>query len=112
MAKYHFNLCGQPNGKTTITLPDVLESGDSVTVSNVGGYSARVVTAPNDPLLTEAEFEALDTLVLFINQSSKFIKGNDWVEFVDKAHQLQSMVMSQAAARAYPDRFRLLKGEN
>lgn len=32
----------------------------------------------------------------------------DWAEVVDKVHQLQAMVMSQAAARAYPDEYRLL----
>lgn len=31
-----------------------------------------------------------------------------WREAADKVHQLQAMVMSQAAARACPGRFRLL----
>ncbi len=32
----------------------------------------------------------------------------DMTEVVDKIHQLQSVVLAQAAARLYPDKFRLL----
>lgn len=34
--------------------------------------------------------------------------AHDWVEAAGRIHDLQHMVMSQAAARAYPDMYRLL----
>ena len=35
---------------------------------------------------------------------------SDWAEAVADIHHLQRMVMSQAAGRAYPERYRLLGG--
>ena len=35
-------------------------------------------------------------------------RAGDVNEFVDAIHDIQRMIMSQAAARAYPDRYRLL----
>jgi len=67
-------------------------------------------------LLTADEQAALDLLCQFANLMHRIAKpegvtyAHDWAEAADKIHQLQSMVMSQAAARAYPDQFRLLGG--
>lgn len=35
---------------------------------------------------------------------------HDWSEMAVRIHSVQHMVMAQAAARAYPDEFRLLGG--
>ena len=68
-----------------------------------------------DELLTPDEFEAMDLLGKAAGVIRRIIgDGNqavyDWGEAADKIHQLQSMVMAQAAARAYPERFRPLGG--
>ncbi len=60
-------------------------------------------------LLTAQELATLDR----ITDVSRAIKQlgwprNDWVEARTFIHGLQQMIMSNAAARAYPDRFRLL----
>jgi hypothetical protein len=66
-----------------------------------------------DPLLTPLELRALDqigevgsTLFAVVREAGGF--DPDMAEVADKVHQLQALVMSNAAARAYPDRFRLL----
>jgi hypothetical protein len=72
----------------------------------------------SDPhqLLTDAEFEAMEHLISFVNVMAERVVGNgptrgaDLNEIVDKVHQLQAGIMAQAAARAYPDEFRLLGG--
>lgn len=80
-------------------------------------------------LLSAQELAALETLSTFANQlreviggsgfgygsrdlydGDQFIGASDWREAVDKIHQLQAMVMSNAAARAYPKEFRVLGG--
>jgi hypothetical protein len=65
-------------------------------------------------LLTEAEHEAL-TLTATLTQAMGAIIGRDGAqpakdmrEVVAHIHGIQQMIMSQAAARAYPDRYRLL----
>lgn len=59
--------------------------------------------------LTSAEIDALDVLATFATRAHRILgDGNDWAEAADKIHQLQSMLMGQAASRAYPSFFRLL----
>jgi len=66
-----------------------------------------------EQLLTGDELEFLDLLAKSANLFRRITGGgtqanNDWAEAADKIHQLQTTVMSQAAARAYPEKFRLL----
>lgn len=69
-------------------------------------------------LLTEYELDTLNVLAQLADRMRKVIIGTgspahiegDWAEAAAHIHALQQMVMSQAAARAYPDRFRLLGG--
>lgn len=59
--------------------------------------------------LTADELDAMDHLSAFVRAIRSTVgDGHDGHELVDKVHQLQAMVMSQAAGRAYPERFRLL----
>ena len=66
-------------------------------------------------LLTADELHALDLTAQLANVVRKGI-GNgptaehDWAEMAAQIHQIQHVVMAQAAARAYPERFRLLGG--
>lgn len=67
-------------------------------------------------LLTLEEREALDISASLANALRRIIgegpqAENDWSEAAAKIHDLQHMVMAQAAARAYPDSFRLLGQE-
>jgi hypothetical protein len=67
----------------------------------------------SDPLLTADELEAITKISEAYNAIAKTMasgNGNDQREVVDKIHQLQAMVMANAAARAYPGKFRLLGG--
>lgn len=63
--------------------------------------------------LTELEFHALD-LTAQLARAMAEITGNgstradDLREADSHVHAIQHMIMAQAAARAYPDRFRLL----
>jgi len=59
----------------------------------------------------------MGTLGYAANQFGSIIRANggnsvkhDIAEMVDKVHQLQAMVLAQAAARAYPDMYRPLGG--
>lgn len=66
-------------------------------------------------LLTDNELTLIEKLGECANLFAQVIGDgeqsiNDLYECVDKIHQLQHMVMSQAAARAYPEKFRLLGG--
>jgi hypothetical protein len=64
--------------------------------------------------LTEAETRALDITTDLVAVVCQEVIGrgptrdNDVREFVDKVHQIQAVIMSQAAGRAHPDRYRLL----
>jgi hypothetical protein len=65
-------------------------------------------------LLTDAEHNAMD-LIAQAGRAVGAVIGDggapaaaDFREAVTHIHALQQMVMSQAAARAYPDRYRLL----
>jgi hypothetical protein len=69
------------------------------------------MTQPPPELLTTAELEALDLtsrLTAKLNIIFNGITSADYHEAIHAIHVLQNMVMSQAAARAYPERFRLL----
>lgn len=66
--------------------------------------------------LTDLEFEAMDKsgeLSMLMRQ----IIGDgpnayhDWAEYAAHIHAIQNMILSQAAARAYPDDFRPLGGK-
>ena len=69
-----------------------------------------------DELLTEDEHRALDLTVELTNLVAQNIIGpgytsqGDINEFVTDIHRIQNRIMAQAAARAYPDRYRLLGG--
>lgn len=68
-------------------------------------------------LLTEAEHRAMDLTAELWNLLCKDVIGRgpsragDLRELIGHIHAIQHTVMSQAAARAYPDRYRLLGGE-
>jgi len=68
------------------------------------------------PVLTTAERKALELTGELANLvHHQVISGgpmhdHDWNEFAMRIHAVQHMIMAQAAARAYPDDFRLLGG--
>lgn len=65
-------------------------------------------------LLTPAELRALDLTTELTNLLAGEIIGDgatrsgDINEMCKRIHDVQHMIMAQAAARAYPERFRLL----
>lgn len=71
-------------------------------------------------LLSEREQEALELTKQLANLMWAIIKaprmivqsdeGEDWRYATDHIHALQHMIMSQAAARAYPGKYRPLGG--
>jgi len=66
-------------------------------------------------LLTPEELEVLALTAVTAGKIHKIIGDGpnsywDWAEAAHHIHNLQHMVMSQAAARAYPEMFRLLGG--
>lgn len=72
----------------------------------------------NEDLLTAEEHEAIGLLGQVAGVISRIIRSGqpeisgtgtyDQAEMVAHIHDLQHMVMAQAAARAYPNRYRLL----
>jgi hypothetical protein len=63
--------------------------------------------------LTEAEHDALNLCRDLANAVAEIMAGGsetraDWADFAVHMHAIQAMIMAQAAARAYPDRYRLL----
>jgi hypothetical protein len=67
----------------------------------------------NVGLLTELEKDAMETTVTLWNQFCKIVedgvsRNSDLREVQFHIHGLQRMIMSQAAARAYPGDYRLL----
>lgn len=66
------------------------------------------------PLLTDDELEALDLTAKLANALHRICcppgstYPHDWNEVAHHIHGIQHTILSQAAARAYPDRFRLL----
>jgi hypothetical protein len=80
-----------------------------------------IMSAPNPmlpgrrsvELLTDAERKALKMTGELANLVHREVitgpqAANDWNEFAMRIHAVQHMIMAQAAARAYPDEFRLL----
>lgn len=66
-------------------------------------------------LLTEDEREALRLSGDLANRCARIIGDGpsaaaDWAEMAAHLHVIQRTIMSQAAARAYPDQMRLLGG--
>ena len=68
-------------------------------------------------LLSDDELEALELTAKLANKIRKIIKDGgtdqsefDWAEAAAKIHDIQHMLMAQAAVRAYPERFRGLGG--
>lgn len=65
-------------------------------------------------LLTPAELRAMELTTELFNLVSLEVIGhdvtreNDHRDFTDNIHQIQRMLLSQAAGRAYPNRFRTL----
>jgi hypothetical protein len=67
-------------------------------------------------LLTPAEREAVATAAALANQVYAIIgdggaEEGDLAEAVHHIHAIQRMILAQAAARAYPDLYRLLGGD-
>jgi hypothetical protein len=77
----------------------------------------RAVCEPTGELLTAAEHHAMDLTVELVNLVCRDIVGHgrtrtgDINELVGDVHAVQRTILKQAAARAYPDRYRLLGGE-
>ena len=69
-----------------------------------------------DELLTELEHSTIDLLgmvyanIVRISGKSEKVRKFDLAEVALHVHNLQHMVMAQAASRAYPDRYRLIGG--
>lgn len=69
-----------------------------------------------DELLTADEHRAIDLLSELNGLLGRIVgreepaRGNDLFELASHTHVLQNAVLSQAAARAYPDRYRPLGG--
>ena len=66
-------------------------------------------------LLTQDELDCIEALGECAGRLRRIIGDgpcahHDWAEVADKIHQLQAMVMAQAAVRAFPERFRPLGG--
>lgn len=66
-------------------------------------------------LLTQAEHNAVTTAALLANHLAEIVgdgpsRDGDLAEAVHHVHAVQRMILAQAAARAYPDRYRLLGG--
>jgi hypothetical protein len=66
-------------------------------------------------LLTAAEHNAVTTAALLANQVAEIItdgpsRDGDLAEAAHHIHAVQRMILAQAAARAYPDRYRTLGG--
>ncbi len=66
-----------------------------------------------EELMTPDEHEAMRLSGELASLGRKIIGDGpqaqyDWAEFVQAIHGVQQMVLRQCAARAYPDRYRLL----
>jgi hypothetical protein len=70
------------------------------------------MTYPAEPLTSEEQHcmrmlsEVADLMSRIIGHDTT--RAGDWNEAATHIHNLQHMVMAQAAARAYPDTYRLL----
>lgn len=68
-------------------------------------------------LLTPAEHQAMRTTVDLYHQLARVVadgpsRPGDMAEVVHHIHGLQRMILAQAAARAYPDQYRLLGADS
>lgn len=64
-------------------------------------------------MLNDLELKAIGVTTDLIELMSEIIgdgasREGDWAEFASHIHVIQHLIMSQAAARAYPDYLRLL----
>ena len=59
-------------------------------------------------LLSDDEHRAVELLASVAKQFRKFCSGKDLTEAFAHIHDLQNMVLAQAAARAYPEKYRLM----
>jgi hypothetical protein len=64
-------------------------------------------------MLTNNELEFLELTEQLISIFHKILSqgknhNNDGIEMINKIHDIQNVVLSQSAAREYPDKFRLL----
>ena len=66
---------------------------------------ADIALHPDDTIYLDDEDDDMERPVVAWDQG---VATDDVQEAVDKIHQLQHAVAAQAAARAYPDRYRLL----
>lgn len=69
----------------------------------------------SDELLTDDELAAMDATVALCHAFVKIVSDGpsrtaDINEFVVSIHHIQSSILSQAAYRAYPEKFRPLGG--
>lgn len=93
---------------------DAYNSGDAEMV--IPDVPSGVAPGARAELLTADEMKALDLLTEFSILVRIKVIGDaetghgDRREFVAHVHALQASIMSNAAARAYPDRFRTLGG--
>lgn len=103
--------------RSSLGSPDAVaarQAADPEAVKRVMDRAREIEQEPDEQpeLLTENEHEALSHLGRAAN-SIRLMLGdgpladNDWSEAAADIHRLQHMVMAQAAARAYPDRYRL-----
>lgn len=74
---------------------------------------SATIRRTSEPTLTADEHRAMDLTVELVNLLSEIMgdgrpRAGDLHEVVFHIHGIQRMVLSQAAARAYPDRYRLL----
>lgn len=79
------------------------------------GSQGLTVKGSSSMFLTPDELAAMDTTVTLVHQLRAIVgdgptRTADMNEFIVLIHGIQRGIMSQAAARAYPDRFRLLGG--
>lgn len=82
-------------------------------LSELINVASIMLAATDRPLLTDAEHQLIGLLGRCWNLFASSVVGPDrtaqadCTEFVHHIHALQHMVMAQAAARAYPDQYRL-----
>lgn len=84
----------------------------------LGGTDApedRQLSVDSDPTpgawLTDLEQDVVQHLgIAFWLWKQSGVKGQDLAEFAEAIHHAQHQVMAQAAARAYPDLYRLADG--
>ena len=73
---------------------------------------ANLIKHTSDPL-SEIELDAIEKSAELAQLLRKIVGDgpnayHDWVEATIHIHAIQNMVLSQAAARIYPNKFRLL----